>query len=228
MPARRLANRPRRLVQVELRRHLGDRLSEPRALGARHHGAAIVGERGENDVVVVREHRDLVLRGVDVALEQQVLERALQARHLLREALAAVFLRLVLGPRNVVEQVDRAERRGEGDQDQRDGQFQRRGDANVHGIGIFASGCGASTCSMSRPPRNSSRFDHQCHQPSTGHHELGRAAAEHAEIFLAARDVQALLRLEELVAARLLPHPMRRGRVLRIGASCNRAPGTSL
>ena len=47
--------------------------------------------------MVVREHRDLVLRSRQVALEQQIFQRALQAGHLLRQPLAAVLLRRALG-----------------------------------------------------------------------------------------------------------------------------------
>ena len=47
-----------------------------------------------------------------IALEQQILQRALQARHLLRQPLAAVFLRRTLGLGHVIEQIHRAERRG--------------------------------------------------------------------------------------------------------------------
>jgi len=78
-------------------------------------------------LVVLPWHGNLVLRRCAVAFEQQILERALQARHVLRQALAAVLLRLVLGLRHVVQQVHRAQRRGEADDDQRDGDLERRG-----------------------------------------------------------------------------------------------------
>ena len=81
-----LADRAGRLLEIELRQHVGDLLPEPRAPRRGDDHLAVVGQRGEDDVVVVREHRDLVLRNRQVALQQQVLERALQARHLLCRA----------------------------------------------------------------------------------------------------------------------------------------------
>jgi hypothetical protein len=127
-----LANGARRLIEIELLRHVGELASEPRTARRGDDGVVVVGQRGERDVVVVREHGDLVLRGREVALQQQVFERALQPRHLLREPLAAILLRPALRLRNVVEQVHRAQHGGEREQDQRDRELERRLDAEGH------------------------------------------------------------------------------------------------
>ncbi len=127
-----LADRSRGLVDVELGQHVGDLLVEPRAPRRGDDDATLVGERGEHDVVVVREHRDLVLGGDEIALEQQVLQRALQARHLLRHALASVVLGRALGLRDVIEQVDRAQYRGEPQQHERDRELERHRHAQGH------------------------------------------------------------------------------------------------
>ena len=106
-------------AEVELRQHVGDRASEPGAARRRNDRVAVVRQRGERHVVVVREHGDLALGRGRITLEQQVFERALQPRHLLREALAAILLGHALGLRNVVQQIDGAERRCESQQQQR-------------------------------------------------------------------------------------------------------------
>ena len=107
-------------LEIELRQDGGDRLSQPRPSGRLDDDVPIVRQRGERDLVVVRQHRDLAMRRRGVALEQQVLQRALQAGHLLGQSLAAALLRRAFGLRHVIEQVHRAQDRGEAQQDERD------------------------------------------------------------------------------------------------------------
>ena len=99
------------LIEIELRQDGGDLPPHPGATRRLDDGVAVIRQRGEREFVVVRQHRDLVLRRRQVALEQQILQRALQPRHLLREPLAAVLLRRALGLRHVIEQVHRAQYR---------------------------------------------------------------------------------------------------------------------
>ena len=101
------------LIEIELRQHVRYLPSQPGTPRRLDDRVPVIRQRGESDFVVVRQHRDLVLRRRQIALEQQVLQGALQARHLLGQPLAAVFLRRALGLRHVIEQVHRAERRGE-------------------------------------------------------------------------------------------------------------------
>src|SRR5262252_2445635 len=111
--------------------------------------------QGDDDVImVVRQHSDLVLRSRLIALEQQILQGALQARHFLRQALATLVLRRALGPGHVIKQVDGAERRGKAQQDERDRNLERRRDAEAH-CARLASGPGASTSSIFSPARSS-------------------------------------------------------------------------
>src|SRR5207249_11916171 len=71
----------------------------------------------------------------------------------LRQPLAAVFLRRTLGLGHAVEQVHRAEHGGEDKQNERDGNLQRRGNAQGH-FGRSARGPGDSMPSMSSPARS--------------------------------------------------------------------------
>src|SRR6185295_8769448 len=82
-------------------------------------------------------------------LEQQVLERALQPRHLLREPLAVVLLRRALGLRHVIEEIDRAQYRREHEQDERHRQLERRRETEFH-FGSVSSGAGARSFSICR------------------------------------------------------------------------------
>src|SRR5215510_8628543 len=54
-------------------------------------------------------------------------------------------------------------------------------------------------------------FEHQSHQPASGHHQLWRRAPEHLEVLVARWNVDTALRLQELLSARLLadPHALR-------------------
>ena len=165
---------------------------------------------------------------VEVALEQQVLERALQARHLLRQALAAVLLRRALGLRHVIEQVDRAQHRGEAEQDQRDRELaatpesrtlihrqarqRRRARARPRSRGSLRSSFASTISVISRRPVTASS---------------GVGAAEHPQVLLARRNVQALLRLAGTARRSsagecpcAAPHPSGR-------ASCSRSRRTS-
>ena len=54
------------------------------------------------------------------------------------------------------------------------------------------------------------------HEPAPGHRQFRRLPAQHPEIFLAGRNVQALLGLEELLPGPLLPYPHPPRRILRI------------
>src|SRR2546430_17085146 len=73
-----------------------------------------------------------LFRSLQIALEQQILHRALQARHLLRQSFAAIFLRRTLGLRYVIKQVYRAQRRRKGQQNKRDRELERGRNAHVH------------------------------------------------------------------------------------------------
>jgi len=73
------ANGMNALVPVELRQHVRDVPPQPGAPRRGDDQVLILGQGGEHDVVVVREHRDLVLRGGLIAFQQQVLQGALQA-----------------------------------------------------------------------------------------------------------------------------------------------------
>ena len=106
-------------TQIEPRQHVGDRPAEPSASRCGDHDVLVVGQRSENHIVIVGLYGDLALRGRHIALEQQIFEGALQARHLLTQPLAAVFLRSALGLRHVIEKIHGRERRGEDQQDQR-------------------------------------------------------------------------------------------------------------
>jgi hypothetical protein len=86
-----------RLLKIELRQHVGYWPPQPGVPRRGNDDVPVVRQRGESDVVVMRQHRDFVLRSIHVSLEQQILHRALQARHLLRQPFAAVFLRCTLG-----------------------------------------------------------------------------------------------------------------------------------
>ncbi len=154
---------PRPLIEIELRQHLGRLAPEPRTSCRGDHLVAIVRQRGEREIVVVREHRDLVLRAGEIALEEQILECALQARHLLREPLAAVLLRRALGLRHVIDQVDGAQRRGESQQNERDRELERGRHADGHwtlpgdGPGVLTS-----ACPRAAPARARSRSRSRC------------------------------------------------------------------
>src|SRR5512142_2775300 len=63
-------------------------------------------------------------------------------------------------------------------------------------------------------PAQELRIHHQRQQPAPGDGELGMGAAQHPKILLAARNVEALLRLEELLSARLLADAHATRRVL--------------
>ena len=152
-----------------------------------------------------------------VAFEQQVFERALQARHLLRQSLAAVLLLRAFGARHVIQEVDRGKRRRESQQDEGNRDFERSGNAPGHG-GRLASGPGASTSSILTLDRSSfaSSMSVMSRRPVTA--SSGCPAAQHPQVFLAHGNVQALLRLQELLAGGLLANAHAARGVLRVAA----------
>jgi hypothetical protein len=97
IPARAFANGPGSLIEIELRQNVRDLPSHPGTSRRVDDGVPVIGQRGDKDIVVVRQHRDLVLRRRRIALEHEILQRALQAGHLLRQPFAAVFLRRAFG-----------------------------------------------------------------------------------------------------------------------------------
>ncbi len=127
-----LGHGPCCLTAVELRQHIRDFLAEPGAPRRSDDDVPVVGQRSENDIMVVRQHRDLVLCSRQIALEQQVFQCALQARHFLRQPFAVVFLRLTLGLRHVIDEVHRTEYCGKAEQNERNRDFERHGNAQDH------------------------------------------------------------------------------------------------
>ncbi len=79
-----------------------------------------------------------------------------------------------------------------------------------------ASGPGASSAFDLESGAQQLRIHHQRHQPASGHRQLRRRPAEHPQVLLAGRNVQALLRLQELLAARLLANAHAPRRILRL------------
>ena len=152
-PGTTLPNRPGSLSQIELRQHVRDLPAHPCPTRRGDDDVPLIGQRSEGDVVVMRQHRDLVLRGIQIALEHQILHRALEARHLLGQAFTAILLRRALGLRHVIEEIHRAERGGKAQQDKRNRELERGRDAQVH-FNSSASGPGARTPSMSSPGRS--------------------------------------------------------------------------
>src|SRR5262249_61074691 len=78
-------------VAVEIGQDIGDRAPQPGAPRRRDHPVLVVGQRGEDVVVVVREHGDLVRRGGLVALEQQVLKRRSEEDTSERQSLTTIL-----------------------------------------------------------------------------------------------------------------------------------------
>ena len=151
----RIAAKPSRMSGT-----VGDRLTQPHPSGRLDDGVPFVRQRGERDLVVVRQHRDLAMRRRGVALEQQVFQRALQAGHLLGQSLPAVLLRRALRLGHVIEQVHRAQDRGEAQQDERDRELEGCGDAHGYwcaptlaasGIGRCAAPRGGAMRALGRP-----------------------------------------------------------------------------
>ena len=226
IPARRSRTATAAWSRSNCGKHRGDLLSHPGASRRLDDGVPVIRQRGERDFVVVRQHRDLVLRRREIALEQQIFERALQAGHLLGQPLAAVFLRRALGLRHVIEQVHGAQYRGEAQQDERDRELERRRNAHGHRVARARSAALISAVppevpararsSMSTPARSSFASTIKRHEPASGYRQFRCRPAEHPEIFLAGRNVQALLRLQELLAGRLLAYAHASRRVLGI------------
>ena len=127
-------------AEVEFGQHVLHLLAQPCAARRGDHRVAVIRQRRQNDVMVVREHRDLVLRGGKIALQQQVLQRALQTRHFLGQPRAAVCLGRALGLRHVIDEIHRAKRRGKCQQEERHRELERRRNAKFH-FDMSANGC---------------------------------------------------------------------------------------
>jgi len=128
------------------------RLAEKGATRRRHHQTGVVEEQGKGAFGIGAEHRDLAPRAFEVALERQVLDAALEAREVLKQALARPLESAALGARDVVEDIHRAQDRGEGEEQERDRTLER----GQHGHRARAwSGPGASSASTSVGARRS-------------------------------------------------------------------------
>ncbi len=228
MPGATFANRRRRPLDVELRQHT------PRSPCRATRGGSTAMTTSRSSVSAANATSWLCAStaisccaAVGIALEQQVLERALQARHLLHEPLAAVLHGLALGLRHVIEHVHRA-------------RASRRSASRISGT-VTLSDPGTRIATSPGWPAAPARavssmagslaeqlgVHHQRQQATPGHDQLRLGPAQHPQVLVARRNVQALQRLQELLSRRLLADAHAPRGVLGIAAACSRWRRTS-
>src|SRR6185503_4222970 len=130
------------------------RAPQPGSAGGCYDDMLVIGQRNHGVVAIGGQNRHLPPGTFDIALEQQIFQRALQPRELLKQALPMIFLHRPLRLRHLVNQVERAQRNGATEQDQRNREPERSRQKLLH-LGNFCNGPGAIRPSISSVLRSS-------------------------------------------------------------------------